>query len=228
MSWLKEQIGNEWYDLLNPILKSPDFKDDFASINKDLETTLCYPDKNKVFRAFEECKLKDLKVILIGQDPYHDGSATGLCFDTGGKKVTPSLRMINGAFDKEYPDNFNTALMEGNLEHWSKQGILMLNTALTVKAGKANSHAKYWRYFTYKLFKELNKIKRPLLFIAWGTNAKTLVDETITSFDHSIIKALHPAAAIYKKIDWDSNNTFISTQQWLKDNYKQQIRWNID
>lgn len=225
MGWLKQQVGDEWYEFLEPIVTHETFKRNWAQVVQQYNKVPCYPKQEQVFRAFEATPFNDMKVVLVGQDPYHDGVATGLCFDTDGQKFTPSLRKMYEGYSQEYPGNFNTKFMEGKLDHWAPQGILMLNTALTVQKGKANSHSGLWLYFRDRVFEELNKIDRPLLFIAWGVSAHDLVDRKINDPLKKVIKAKHPASAIYSKEPWDPQGSFKGTEYWVFKEYNQKIEW---
>ena len=112
-----------------------------------------YPeDPNDVWKAFVKCPLDKLKVVLLGQDVYFNGEATGLCFEVKqGYKLTPSYKQLLEAYNEVYPESFNTSLMEGTLEHWAEQGVLLLNASLTVEHGKPGSHLRYWSKFTQRL-----------------------------------------------------------------------------
>ena len=224
MSFLKQQVGNEWYNFMSDIIDE-DFKSNWKAIVEQYKTTICYPDINNVFRAFKEVELDKVRVVLIAQDPYIDGVATGLCLDTNGKKITPSLRKIYEGYSKEYPHNFYTDLMDGRLHRWTEHGILMLNTALTVEAGKSGSHTKYWEDFTINLFKKFNDIDRPILYIAWGKHAQLLVDATINNTKHQIVKASHPVSAVYKNTEWNSNGSFKKIETFLNKNYDKSFKW---
>lgn len=223
MSWVKKQIGNEWYKYLSPIIQSNEFKSDFKKIANQYGKVKCYPDINQIFRCFEECKFEDLKIVLIGLDPYINGQATGLCFETEGK-YTPTINQMYTGYTKEYPSNFNVNFLDGKLAHWANQGMLMYNTALTVEKGKTNSHALYWKYFTTELFKKLNKLDKSLLFIAWG-NAAQNYTKLITNSKHTIINATHPVSASYTGTEWDSKGNFKFTEKWIKENYNLKWEW---
>jgi uracil-DNA glycosylase len=221
MSWLKKQIKNEWYEFLSPIIKSKTFKKNFAQVVNEYARTKCYPPQDKIFKAFELCKFEDLKVILVGNGPANDGSSTGLAFDQGS--YTPLMNVMHTGYCKEYPGSFNTKFMDGELSHWAKQGILMLNTSLTVQKGKTGSHAGMWIYFIDKLFKKLNEIDKPLLFITWGIDATTIADKEIKK--HRIISAYHPALYLKDASKWNPSGSFIETEKWVKENYNEQLNW---
>ena len=225
MSWLNDQIGDDWYKALKPIITSEEFKKDWVNIIADYNIIKCYPEKDTIFRAFKMVNLDDVKVVLIGQDPYHDGVSTGLCFDTDGKKSTPSLRKIYEGYTKEYPHNFYTDLMDGKLHRWCEDGIFMINTALSVQKGNANSHTKLWSYFSSMMFRQvLDNIDRPILYIAWGSYAKNFVD-LIQNPKHCKVIAKHPASAIYSGEEWDSNGTFKIIETFIKENYDEGFQW---
>jgi len=230
MGWLSEQVGENWWKIIKPIVQTEQFKKDWTAIMNDYSKIVCFPEKNTIFRAFKEVDVDNIKVVLIGQDPYigvnADGTseATGLAFDTNGKKITPTLKQMYYAFSDEYPHNFYTDLMDGKLHRWSEKGILMLNTSLTVQKGISNSHKQYWKEFTGLLFRQLDAIKTPILFIAWGQDAKGFAN-LIQNPIHQKIIAPHPASALYKGIKWDSKGTFKGIENFIKENYDKSFEW---
>ena len=129
-------------------------------------------------------------------------------------------------FTKEYPHNFYTDMMDGKIHRWTESGILMLNTALSVQKGNANSHTLLWEYFTEHLFRKLNKLNKPIMYVAWGKNAQIVTDTLIDNPKHEVIKAKHPASAIYSKTDWDSNGTFKAVEKFLWNEYKTKVIWH--
>lgn len=151
-----------------------------------------FPSKDDVFNAFTLTPFEDVKVVLLGQDPYHGvGQAHGLSFSVKGEqKLPPSLKNIfkEIASDLELPQNTN-----GNLENWAKQGVLLLNTVLTVRAGEANSHQKKgWETLTDSIIKTLSEQKENLVFFLWGKNAQEK-SKLIDSKKHLILNAPHPS-----------------------------------
>lgn len=173
----------------------------FAStIMPQLSTTDFYPEGANIFKAFKECSYENLKVVLIGQDPYHDGSATGLCFSNKiGTKMSPSLRNI---FLELKDDIGNTELMQNDftregpfrdayLGHLPYEGVLMLNTALTVEPHKAGSHTELWKPFMGEVFKVLNE-KDNIVWIMLGNHAKSF-KSVITNPTHKFVEAVHPS-----------------------------------
>jgi uracil-DNA glycosylase len=127
-------------------------------------------------------------------------------------------------FSDEYPHNFYTDLMDGKLHRWCDDGILMLNTSLTVKKNVAGSHTKYWKDFTGLLFRELDRINRPVLFVAWGQHAKEYLT-LVQSPKHQKIIASHPASAIYKGTKWDSEDSFGGIESFIKEFYDKKFKW---
>ncbi len=153
---------------------------------------ICYPPENKIFSCFNQCAFNDVKVVIIGQDPYHgDNQANGLSFSVcSGVKIPPSLKNIY----KELGTDFNSKIdKDGNLDAWSKQGVLLLNQVLTVQKGKPNSHkGKGWEIFTDKVIELLDKEKEFLVFILWGRSAEKKCSK-INLEKHCVIKSSHPS-----------------------------------
>lgn len=142
-------------------------------------------------RAFRECPWDELKLVILGQDPYHDGSATGLCFDNlKGGKISPSLRNILKKIENETGSRRPYLNSRSYLEHLPPQGVLLLNTALTVRKAKANSHSHLWEDFTNKVIENLNS-KDNLVWILWGNPAKKY--KTLINENHYIIEGAHPS-----------------------------------
>lgn len=163
----------------------------------DTGPDLYAPDKDKVFRAFKETSFSDVRVVLIGQDPYHsirrkEKVATGLCFGVNpeSKYMPPSLRIILNTLP---PNVFRTV----DLQDWARQGVLMLNTALSVKLHNPNSHSNYWKEFTNLILTTLNKHKENLVFVMWGREAQKYLP-LIDMNKHNCVLDSHPMTSIYK------------------------------
>ena len=149
---VQEQVG-DWYSILGPMFKSDYFKQLIKQHRKNVTTSKVYPERGKTFRAFELCPLNSVKVVILGQDPYHDGSATGLAFANDGKgRVSPSLRNVIQTVKNDFGD----VDVNPNLESWAKQGVLLLNTALTVQKGMPASHIDMWMPFTRDIITKLS------------------------------------------------------------------------
>lgn len=152
-----------------------------------------YPPSDQVFQAFKLTALADLKVVILGQDPYHGpGQAHGLCFSVpAGVKHPPSLRNIFKAIQHDYPD-FQIP-ESGNLEHWAQQGVLLLNTVLTVEQGKAHSHASWgWETFTDKVVEQINQHCEGIVFLLWGAHAQKK-GALINRKRHHVLETVHPS-----------------------------------
>jgi uracil-DNA glycosylase len=151
-----------------------------------------------------------------------------VAFDCG-KKVTPSMKKIQDAYDAQFPSHFNTKLMNGNLEDWAKEGVLLLNAALTVRKGEPKSHLKHWNPFTIEVIKILNRRSQelynlpPPIFMLWGNFAHQY--EILLSDEIPRIKIEHPAAAIYAKRQWRHNNCFLDTNAKLKELGVEPVNW---
>ncbi len=188
----KKQIPLSWQSKLAAEIEKPYFKQLDAFLDEELKTESIYPPAPLIFNAFEKCCFEKLKVVIIGQDPYHgEGQANGLCFSVNEEvKIPPSLRNIfkeiQSDLGKEIPSS-------GNLERWAEQGVLLLNAILTVRASKAASHRKKgWETFTDAVIKLISEEKEQVVFLLWGNYAQKkgeIVDEN----KHLILKSGHPS-----------------------------------
>jgi uracil-DNA glycosylase len=180
--WTEFFYSTETEEILLPILNMLDSNDD------SLDEKTYYPENDNIFRCFYMTPYDNIKVVILGQDPYHNGSATGLCFDVKlGNPLNPSLQNIYKELESEgfYP------VKDGNLENWTKQGVLLLNTALTVKKGKPESHLDLWHSFSEKIIKTLSN-KDFIVWIILGKKASDWKDY-ITNKNHVILEATHPS-----------------------------------
>lgn len=215
----KELFGT-WAEVLKGTIKHPKMKALSAELKKEASSSIIYPDKKNWFRALRETPYDDLKVVIIGQDPYFNGYANGLAFGTDNKKSSPkSLKVIlkasKSCLNCPPPSDYS-------LVSWAKQGILLLNRTLTVKAGEANSH-KYigWSWFVNKVIKETNH-KNPV-YLLWGGTAQEI--DYLIKNKEMIIKSEHPAYSLYEERDWDFNNCFEKTNELLTKTNRNQIKW---
>ena len=190
---IKEQVG-EWHTILDPIFRSGFFRKLTDQHRHHMTNSIVYPKRGKTFRAFQMCPFESLKVVILGQDPYHDGSATGLAFaNDGGGRISPSLRNII----QTVKNDFGAVDVNPNLESWAKQGVLLLNTALTVEKGKAGSHVNMWMPFTRDFITRLSVLKPNLIWVFWGKKAQEYEKHIIYPNGHSFFRAPHPAAESY-------------------------------
>lgn len=182
------------------------------------------PDIKSVFRAFRECPLHELKVVIIGQDPYpKHGVADGLAFSCSiTKKEQPSLKVIFNEIERTvYPNS--TYDRNPDLSRWAKQGVLLLNTALTTKPGKIGAHYTIWKPFTEYVIAKFNEdLWKNIIFVAMGNEAKKWIADT--KDDHYKLDCYHPASAVYSGGKWKSNNIFNKINSILNENYEK-ITW---
>ncbi len=185
-------FGNDWNDVLKDLINSENYKKIREFLKTEYFTREIYPPMQEIFNAFKLTPYSDVKAVILGQDPYHEpGEAHGLCFSVRqGVKMPPSLVNIY----KEMKDDIGVD--NGNktdLTPWAKQGVLLLNTTLTVRRGQANSHKNCgWTEFTDEVIKILNAREKPLVFILWGQNArskKAFIDTT----KHKVLESAHPS-----------------------------------
>lgn len=185
-------FGNDWDNIL-----ADEFKKDYyiklrAFLKTEYSTKKIYPDKMDIFNALKSSSFKETKVVIIGQDPYHgEGQAHGLCFSVKkGVMPPPSLKNI---FKELKADVGFTEKGHGELTSWANQGVLLLNTVLTVREGSPNSHKGLgWELFTDRVIAELNKKDTPIVFLLWGANAKNKA-KIITNPLHKKLEAPHPS-----------------------------------
>lgn len=182
-----------------------------------------FPPVSKVFRAYETISPNEVKVVLLAMDPYHNpGSATGLCFDVGkGNRINPSLRNIYKEIESE---GFKLERKDGNLSHWAKQGVLMINASLTVKQGNAGSHTHLWVKFTEKAIRYISSNQKGLIFVLWGNDAKSFKVDIKNKGDHLILESSHPSPFSARK-GFFGNGHFKSINDYLKENRKREIKW---
>ena len=182
-----------WQNLLSDEKKQPYFQAILHFINaQKLAGKIIYPEHTDIFNAFKYTPFEAVKVVILGQDPYHGAhQAHGLCFSVKpGVTTPPSLKNI---FKALYQDLGNPIPNHGCLESWAKQGVLLLNTVLTVEAGKPHSHAKIgWEKFTDKVIAQLNDHRQGLIFLLWGAHAQSKIKQIDTT-RHHILKTVHPS-----------------------------------
>ena len=197
-----------------------------TSIVGNMKVPIC-PNISDVFKAFRLCPYEDLKIVMIGQDPYpQKGVATGIAFankkEVDSNNLSPSLNIIKeAAINFEIPHN--NIIFDQTLESWAKQGILMLNSALTVEIGKVGSHTMLWRPFITKLLKNLSYSNTGLIYVLFGEQAKTFTPYIDRRFN-IIIEEKHPAyyARIEKKMP---STIFTNISKITKEKYKEPIKW---
>lgn len=219
-------ILGSWERIVLPILNHPNMRANLALINNlyKANNIVIYPKQENVFKAFKECPYDKLKVVIILQDPYTDGSATGIALaNSSDKKVlSPSLRIVKDTIvRKVYKGrDFN---FDPTLVNWAKQGILMLNSALTVEADKPLSHIKLWDTFTVRLLLELNSINSGIVYCLWGKQSESF-RPYINEVYNNLMISTHPVYAAYKHIPWECDH-FIKINEYLIKTNNTSINW---
>ena len=217
------KIEPTWKAELQAEFEKEYFKGLTGFVRNEYKTKLTFPPASLIFNAFEQCPFDKVKVVIIGQDPYHgDGQAHGLCFSVNdGVAFPPSLLNI---FKEINRDLGVPTPKSGNLTRWAQQGVLLLNATLTVQAHMAGSHqGKGWETFTDAVIHKLATEKEQLVFMLWGSYAQKK-GAFIDSTRHLVLKSVHPSPlSAYR--GFIGNNHFSLTNQYLKDNGKAQIEW---
>ena len=220
------EFNNDWDDLLKDEFEKEYYLNLRKFLINEYKTQKIHPSMYDIFNALKFTPYKDVKVVILGQDPYHGpNQAHGFSFSVKpGVQTPPSLRNmfkeLNSDLGCYIPNN-------GFLESWAKQGILLLNTVLTVREGQANSHkGKGWEIFTDKIISKLNERKDPIVFILWGNNAISK-KKLITNPQHYIIQSVHPSPLSATR-GFFGSKPFSKTNEFLKSINKQEIDWQID
>ena len=210
-----------WEENLRGEIEEPYFAELVEKLNSEYENEVCYPSKELIFNAFNLCPFNNVKVVILGQDPYYrKEQATGLSFSVPEKiKLPLSLRNI---YKEIHSDLGKPIPISGDLTRWAKQGVLLLNATLTVRAHEANSHqALGWQNFTDAAIKALNKNHEHIVFMLWGNNAKKK-KRLIDTERHCIIESYHPAARQRYKF---KKHQFTCCNAYLKQQGLDEIDW---
>lgn len=221
---MKVTIHDSWKEVLQAEFEKPYFEALTQFVKQQYTENTCYPKGKEIFAAFDHCPLNEVKVVIIGQDPYHGvGQANGLCFSVhDGIGHPPSLVNIF----KEIEQDLGTPYpISGNLERWAAQGVLLLNATLTVRAGQAGSHqGQGWETFTDAVIKAVSEHCNQVVFMLWGGYAKkkaTLID----SSKHCILSSGHPSPLSANKGYWFGNKHFSQANAYLISAGKKAIQW---
>ncbi len=211
-----------WTEILAPIKNTEYFQNLWEKVKEEYKTSKCFPPKNQIFRAIELTTFEDIEVVIIGQDPYHnDFQANGLCFSVSDLvKAPPSLKNIF----TELKDDLGIEKTSNELDSWAKQGVLLLNATLTVRAHEPNSHKDLgWEKFTDFIIKEISEKKENVVFVLWGAFAQkkaSLIDET----KHFIIQSAHPSPfSVYR--GFYGSRPFSKINEYLISKNKKPINW---
>ncbi len=218
------KISESWKTHLQSEFDKTYFEDLIAFVKEEYATKQVYPPGKLIFNAFDKCAFEDLKVVIIGQDPYHGfGQAMGLSFSVNdGVQIPPSLQNVF----KEIKNDLNQAIPDsGNLERWAKQGVLLLNATLTVRAGEAGSHQKQgWETFTDAVIKLINAKKYNVVFMLWGKFAHDK-GKVIDDSKHFVLKSKHPSPMAANQGGWFGNRHFSQANTYLKAKGLGEIEW---
>lgn len=218
-------FGNDWDEILKDEFEKPYYKELRAFLKKEYSTGRIYPNMNDIFTALKSTSFEDTKVVIIGQDPYHGaGQAHGLCFSVKRPvEPPPSLKNIFKELESDVgfkiPDH-------GELTRWAEQGVLLLNTVLTVREATPNSHkGKGWEKFTDRVISELDRKETPVVFLLWGANAKNKA-KIITNPIHKKLETVHPSP-LSAYGGFFGCRHFSRTNEILKNSGQTPIDWQI-
>ena len=218
------RISPSWNALLSSEFEKPYFQALTAFVKKEYSEHTCYPKGKEIFAAFDQCPVENLKVVLLGQDPYHgEGQANGLSFSVrDGIAHPPSLvnifREIEEDLKLPYPES-------GNLSRWAEQGVLLLNATLTVRANTAGSHqGQGWETFTDAVIKSISDNCQHIVFLLWGGFAKKKM-ALIDTQKHCVLSSGHPSPLSANRGHWFGNKHFSKTNEYLTSVGKENIDW---
>ena len=217
------KIEQSWKAILQPEFDKEYFENLTEFVRNEYKTKQTFPPAGLIFNAFDQCPFNQVKVVIIGQDPYHgDGQAHGLCFSVNdGVAFPPSLLNIFKEIDRDLGKKMPT---NGNLIRWAQQGVLLLNATLTVQAHMAGSHqGKGWETFTDAVIRKVASEKENVVFMLWGSYAQKK-GEFIDSQKHLVLKSVHPSPLSSYR-GFIGNNHFSLANKYLRDNGQQEIKW---
>ena len=219
-------IANDWLEPLSVEFKKPYYKELYLKVQDEYRNHQVFPAPSDLFSAYELTELKNVKVVILGQDPYHEyGQAHGLCFSVKpGVQIPPSLENIY----KELHDDLGLYIPNnGYLVKWAKQGVLLLNTVLTLRAHQANSHRGIgWETFTDATIRILNEQDRPIVFMLWGRPAQNKRD-MLHNPKHLILTAPHPSPLSAYRGFFGCRH-FSRANAFLRENHVEPIDWQIE
>lgn len=185
-------LTKNWYDLLSSEFEKDYFKSLQSFLKKEYTTKVIFPPEKLVFNALNRTKFNDVRVVILGQDPYINyGQAHGLCFSVESGDLPPSLKNIYKELNSEY--GYEVPQKNGNLTKWAEQGVLLLNSVLTVERGKSFSHkGQGWERFTHEIVSKIAEKNTPVVFILWGAGARNIVKDIDLS-KHYVLTCAHPS-----------------------------------
>ena len=219
-------ITGEWAEILKPEFSKDYYKELYQFVQEEYKTQQIFPPSEEIFSAFHLTPLEKIKVVILGQDPYHDvGQAHGLCFSVKPDvKIPPSLVNI---YQELHDDLGCTIPKHGYLVKWAEQGVLLLNTVLTVRAHQAFSHQGHgWETFTDAVIRAVNEQNRPIVFILWGKPAQSK-KKMLTNPAHLIIESPHPSPLSARR-EFFGSKPFSKTNEFLQSNGVEPVDWQIE
>lgn len=235
----KEMLGESWYPVMLPELQ----KDYFETLKEELrkeyfEYKVC-PEPQNIFKAFQLTPFENVKVVMVGQDPYpYNDDANGLAFSSNNTITPFSLRVIFRELDRDVLKTqtfteYRKLIPNNDLTPWAKQGVFLINTVLTVRGGQANSHSKLgWQEFTHKVINNLWMNPAPKVFMAWGSEAqnvfKDLVEDESSGDSHLLLETGHPASGAHGKDKFSGCNHFSKANHWLQKHGIEPIEWSLN
>jgi uracil-DNA glycosylase len=220
---LQDLLQNDWKSVLKSTFQSENFEKLSAKVMEAYQNEIVYPSVSHLFDAFNLSSYENTRVVILGQDPYHGpGQAHGLSFSVPhGFPLPPSLKNIY----KELFQDVGLMRSSGDLRDWASQGVLLLNTSLTVRAGEAGSHAAMgWPIFTKAVLYELNKRESPIVFLLWGNHAQQFAS-LIDASKHFVIKSAHPSPLSANRGGWFGSKPYSQTNDFLVSKGIEPIRW---
>ena len=225
MEWILEK---SWREKLKGEMDEDYYRELVDKVQKEYEKETCYPPEDKIFNALNLCPFDKVKVVIMGQDPYFNpGQAMGLSFSVpDGVKLPPSLKTLYRALGINL-NGINQP--SGDLTRWAEQGVLLLNTVLTVREKQANSHRKYmWRLFTDAVVSALNEEREHIVFMLWGRIAQRKERFICTdNGKHMVLKAVHPSPAVCRKGEWNGKEHFTCCNKYLEKHKIATIDWMV-
>ena len=221
------KIDESWGKFLTKEFDSEYFKNLISFVKEDYSKSTCYPKGSQIFNAFDSCPVNNLKVVIIGQDPYHGyNQANGLCFSVNkGISHPPSLINIFKEIEADLGHKYNHN--NGDLSKWAKQGVMLLNATLTVKKGLPGSHQnKGWEIFTDKVIKIISNKTNNTVFLLWGSFAKKKI-KLIDTSKHKILESGHPSPLSANRGYWFGNKHFSKCNTYLESFKRSKIDWSL-
>ncbi len=222
---MQPKFNPSWQTILTDEIQKSYFQDLMKAVDEEYTSYTCFPPAALILAAFDYCSLEDLKVVIIGQDPYHGtGEANGLCFSVNdGIRIPPSLRNIFREINEDLGTIFYPT--SGNLQHWSKQGVLLLNASLSVRKDSPNSHKHLkWQTFTDAVIQKISDEKENVVFLLWGSFAQKKGSK-INKTKHLVLESGHPSPMSANQGKWFGNKHFSQTNDYLKSKGNSEIDW---